>query len=51
MQLANKVTVKNKGFGPIVDEVVEAFAGQPFIPLETYILVMINSNLHLKVEI
>ena len=27
MQPANKVTIRNKGFGPIVDEVAEAFAG------------------------
>ena len=27
MQLANKVTIRNKGYGPIVDEVAEAFAG------------------------
>lgn len=28
MQPANKVTIRNKGSGPIVDEVAEAFAGQ-----------------------
>jgi hypothetical protein len=28
MQPANRVTIKNKGSGPIVDEVAEAFAGQ-----------------------
>jgi len=27
MQLANKVTIRNKGSGPIVDEVTEAFVG------------------------
>ena len=27
MQPANKVTIRNKGSGPIVDEVAEAFAG------------------------
>jgi hypothetical protein len=27
MQPANRVTIRNKGSGPIVDEVVEAFAG------------------------
>ena len=27
MQLANKMTIRNKGSGPIVDEVAEAFAG------------------------
>jgi hypothetical protein len=51
MQSANRITIKNKGSEPIVDDVAEAFVRQASIPLEIYILVMINFNLQSKVGI